>query len=183
MIAEAANFRVLFVTSQGEIVVEVNPEWAPRGADRLRALVEEGFFDGARFFRVVEGFVVQFGIPADPARSAAWRDRPIADDPVVASNERGTLTFATAGPDTRTTQLFINLGNNTRLDEMGFAPVGRVVEGMDAVDRLYSEYGEAAPAGKGPRQDRIHAEGEAYLARDFPRLDRIERAQVVEETV
>ena len=177
--AESSGYAVRFQTSAGDIVVDVEPEWAPGGAARLRELVEDGFFDGARFFRVVEDFVVQFGIAADPKASAKWR-KAISDDPVKASNVRGTVTFATSGPNSRTTQLFINLRDNTRLDSMGFAPVGRVVEGMDVVDRLYGGYGEGAPHGKGPRQDRIQSEGETYLARDFPLLDRIERAVIVE---
>ena len=175
------TFRVRFETSQGDIVFEVHPEWAPRGAERLRKLVDEGYFDGARFFRVVEGFVVQFGIAADPTVSAEWRDRPIPDDPVKESNTRETVTFATSGPNSRTTQLFINLRDNTRLDSMGFAPVGRVAEGMDVVDRLHAGYGDGPPQGRGPRQDRIHAEGEPYLAREFPELDRIERATILPE--
>lgn len=175
----ASGFRVRFETSRGDIVVEVRPDWAPRGAERLRELVAEEFFDGARFFRVVEGFVVQFGIAADPAVSGQWRGRAIPDDPVVASNARGTVTFATSGTDTRTTQLFINLRDNGRLDDSAFAPIGRVVEGMDVVDLLYGGYGEGAPQGKGPRQDRIQSEGEAYLAREFPLLDRIHRAVLV----
>jgi peptidyl-prolyl cis-trans isomerase A (cyclophilin A) len=179
--AERAQYRIRFETSAGEIAVEVDPHLAPVGAARLRELLDDGFFDGARFFRVVEGFVVQFGIAADPKASAKWR-KTIPDDPVKASNVRGTLTFATAGPNSRTTQLFINLRDNTRLDSMGFAPVGRVMEGMDVVDRLYGGYGEGAPQGRGPRQDRIQSEGEVYLARDFPLLDRIERAVIVEET-
>jgi peptidyl-prolyl cis-trans isomerase A (cyclophilin A) len=174
------TFRIRFETTQGDVVVEVHPDWAPEGAERLRELVKAGYFDGARFFRVVDDFVVQFGIAADPKISAKWRGRSISDDPVGASNTRGTLTFATSGPNTRTTQLFINLRDNNRLDSMGFAPVGKVVEGMDVIDRLYSGYGEGPPQGKGPRQDRIHTEGEIYLAREFPKLDRIDRATMVE---
>jgi peptidyl-prolyl cis-trans isomerase A (cyclophilin A) len=181
MMPKENGFRMKFETSSGEVVVEVDPDLAPKGAERLRELVAGNYFDGARFFRVVPGFVVQFGIAADPKASAQWRSRPIPDDPVKGSNARGTVTFATAGPNTRTTQLFINLRDNTRLDSMGFAPIGRVVEGMDVVDRLYSGYGEGAPQGQGPRQDRLQSEGETYLARDFPLLDRIERV-TIEET-
>jgi peptidyl-prolyl cis-trans isomerase A (cyclophilin A) len=174
------RFRVRLETTKGDVAIEVDPELAPQGSQRLREIVEASVLDGARFFRVVPGFVVQFGIAADPTVAATWRNRPIRDDPVKASNIRGTVTFATAGPNTRTTQLFVNLRDNERLDSMGFAPIGRVVEGMDVVDRLYSGYGEGAPQGKGPRQDRIQSEGEAYLARDFPELDRIERATIAE---
>lgn len=170
------RFRVRLVTSRGDVVIEVRRAWAPRGADRLHRLVAEGHFDGARFFRVVEGFVAQFGISGDPARTRAWRGRAIEDDPVVASNVRGAVAFAAAGPDSRTTQLFVNLRDNAGLDRMGFAPVGEVVEGMDAVDRLHAGYGEGPPRGRGPSQARIAAEGEAYLAREFPALDRIVRA-------
>jgi peptidyl-prolyl cis-trans isomerase A (cyclophilin A) len=172
------GYRVKLETTKGDVVIEVDPELAPVGAARFRELVAEGYYDGARFFRVLPGFVVQFGIAADPAASARWRARPIADDPVRASNVRGTLTFATAGPNTRTTQLFINLADNVRLDEMGFAPIGRVVEGMEVVDQLYAGYGEGAPQGRGPSQDRLQAEGEPYLAQGFPLLDAIRNASI-----
>ncbi len=167
------SFQVRFETSAGTFVVAVTRGWAPRGADRLYNLVRHGFYDGTRFFRVVPGFVVQFGLNGDPAVSARWRDATVPDDPVAQSNARGTLTFATAGPNTRTTQLFINYGDNRRLDAMGFAPLGRVVEGMDVVDRIYSGYGEA------PNQGLIQARGNAYLAAEFPQLDSIVRAAVV----
>jgi peptidyl-prolyl cis-trans isomerase A (cyclophilin A) len=170
------GFRMKLETTKGDIVIELDSDLAPKGAERLRELVGESYFDVARFFRVVPGFVVQFGIAADPKASAQWRSRPIPDDAVKASNVRGAVTFATAGPNTRTTQLFINLRDNVRLDSMGFAPIGRVVEGMDVVDRLYSGYGEG-----GPRQDRIQSEGEAYLAGEFPLLDRIERVTIEED--
>jgi peptidyl-prolyl cis-trans isomerase A (cyclophilin A) len=153
--------------------VEVTRAWAPLGADRLYNLVRHGFYDGARFFRVVPGFVVQFGLPGDPALGARWRMASIPDDPVLQHNTRGTLTFATAGPATRTTQLFINLGDNARLDAMGFSPLGRVVEGMDVVDRIYAAYGEQ------PDQGMIQMRGNAYLAAQFPRLDSIAHATIV----
>jgi peptidyl-prolyl cis-trans isomerase A (cyclophilin A) len=167
------RFQARFETSAGVFVVDVTRAWAPRGADRLYNLVRNGFYDGARFFRVVPGFVVQFGISGDPAVSARWRDATIADDPVTQSNARGTLTFATAGPNTRTTQLFVNFADNRRLDGMGFAPVGVVVEGMDVVDRIFAGYGES------PDQGLIESRGTAYLAEQFPQLDSITRATIV----
>jgi len=168
-----ARYQVRFETSAGVFVMDVTRAWAPRGADRLYELVRSGFYDGTRFFRVVPGFVVQFGLSGDPAASARWRDATIADDPVTQSNARGTVTFATAGPNTRTTQMFINYGDNRRLDGMGFAPLGVVVEGMDVVDRIYAGYGES------PDQGLIESQGTAYLAAQFPRLDSIARATIV----
>ena len=174
-----ATFRTRFETSAGTFVIEVHRDWAPIGADRFYNLVKSGYFDGGRFFRVITGFMAQFGISSDPHLTAAWRDQQISDDPVRASNTRGMVSFATAGPNTRTTQLFINYADNRRLDASGFAPFGQVVEGMDVVDRLYAGYGEGAPRGRGPSQGQIEAEGEAYLARDFPKLDRVEHATLV----
>lgn len=173
------TFRVAFATTAGDFVVEVHREWSPHGVDRLYNLVREGFFEGVRFFRVIEGFMAQFGIAGDPQVAAAWREARIPDDPVESSNTRGRVTFATAGPGTRTTQLFINYADNSRLDEMGFSPVGEVVEGMDVVDALYAEYGEGAPRGRGPDQGRIQREGNAYLESEFPELDWIRGAEIV----
>lgn len=173
-------YRVEFVTSEGPFTVEVHREWAPRGADRLYNLVRLDFFRDARFFRVLEGFVAQFGLSGRPAVDSAWRGHPIQDDSVRRSNARGTLTFASAGEDTRTTQLFVNLADNPRLDGMGFAPVGEVVEGMSVVDSLYAGYGEGAPRGSGPSQARILREGNAYLERSFPELDHVEEARLIE---
>ncbi len=173
------TYQVRFETSAGDFVIEVQRDWAPLGADRFYNLARSGYFDGVRFFRVLPGFVAQFGIHGDPQVSAAWRDQPIRDDPVRRRNARGTITFATAGPDTRTTQLFINFRDNDRLDGMGFAPLGQVVDGLDVVDRLHAGYGEGAPAGRGPLQDRIQAEGNAYLEREFAELDYVKRATVV----
>lgn len=173
------SFVVRFETSKGDIDLMVHRDWAPRGADRVYWLVRHGYYDGARFFRAVPNFVVQFGIAADPAVTANFRARRIADDSVTRSNVRGTLSFAAAGPDTRTTQLFINLRDNQRLDRLGFAVVGQVVAGMAVVDSLYTGYGEGAPRGKGPTQDRITSEGEPYLAKEFPQLDLIRRARIV----
>lgn len=172
------SFRVRFATTEGEFVVAVHRAWAPLGTDRFYNLVRSGYYDGVRFFRVIPNFMAQFGIHGDTAVTAAWRERRIPDDPVRRTNIRGMVTFATAGPGTRTTQIFINYGNNDRLDAMGFAPFGQVVEGMDVVDKLYGEYGEGAPAGRGPDQFRLNVEGEKYLARQFPRLDKINRATV-----
>lgn len=173
-------YRVRFETSEGPFTVEVRRSWAPRGADRLYNLVRLGFFEGSRFFRVIEGFVAQFGLSGRPEVDSVWRRHPVPDDSVRQSNARGTLTFASAGEDTRTTQLFVNLADNPRLDGMGFAPVGRVVEGMDVVDGLYAGYGEGAPRGSGPSQARILREGNAYLEESFPELDYVEEARILE---
>jgi peptidyl-prolyl cis-trans isomerase A (cyclophilin A) len=174
-----ATYRASFDTSAGTFVVEVQRGWAPHGADRFYNLVKNGFFDNARFFRVIPNFMVQFGIHADPAVSAVWRNARIAVDPVKESNRRGYITYAMAGsPDTRTTQVFINFRDNAFLDKDGFAPFGRVVSGMDVVDKLYSGYGEGAPSGKGPEQGRIQMEGNAYLTKSFPNLDYIKKAAI-----
>lgn len=174
-----AVFRVKFATSTGDFVVEVHRDWSPLGADRFYNLARSGYFDGVRFFRVIGGFMAQFGIHGEPAVAAQWRGQRISDDPVRQSNTRGMLSFAMAGPNTRTTQLFINFGDNSRLDGSGFSPFGQVVEGMDVVDRLYSAYGEGAPGGRGPDQGRIQAEGNPYLERDFARLDYVKQARIV----
>ncbi|MHB1225428.1 MAG: peptidylprolyl isomerase [Gemmatimonadaceae bacterium] len=179
------SFVVAFETSVGRFDVIARRALAPVGVDRFHALVSDGFFDGARFFRVVADFVVQFGIPADTAVAAAWHGRRIDDDSVRASNARGTIAFAHGGPGTRTTQLFINLRDNPKLDTLGtvgFPPFGEVVgDGMAVVDSLYGGYGEGAPRGRGPSQDSIRLQGEPYLARDFPLLDRIIRARIVRQ--
>ncbi|HWC73336.1 MAG TPA: peptidylprolyl isomerase [Gemmatimonadales bacterium] len=172
------SFRARFTTTKGDFVIEVHRAWAPRGADRFYNLVRSGYYDGVRFFRVIPGFMAQFGIHGDTAVTAAWRERRIPDDPVRRTNVRGMVTFATAGPGTRTTQVFINYGNNDRLDGMGFAPFGQVTEGMNVVDALYGGYGDGAPAGHGPDQNRMHIEGEKYLARQFPKLDKVTKATV-----
>ena len=173
------TFDVRFATTRGPFVVRVVRAWAPHGADRLFYLVTNDFYDGLRFFRVLPRFAAQFGAPGDPRINRVWETRTIPDDPVHRANLRGFVSFATAGPNTRTTQLFVNLGNNGRLDRLGFAPVGRVVLGMENVDSLYGGYGEGAPAGRGPDQDRIAAEGNRYLAANFPKLDVIDSARVV----
>jgi peptidyl-prolyl cis-trans isomerase A (cyclophilin A) len=177
--AGPATYRARFETSAGTFVIEVQRAWAPQGADRFYELVSSGYYDGQRFFRVLAGFMAQFGIAGDPKVAAAWRSRNILDDPVKQSNTRGMVSFATAGPNTRTTQVFINFGNNGSLDGMGFAPFGKVVEGMEVVDKLYADYGEGAPRGRGPDQGRIQSEGNAYLTKDFPKLDYIKHAGVV----
>jgi peptidyl-prolyl cis-trans isomerase A (cyclophilin A) len=172
------TYTAQFETSKGNFTIEVTRAWAPLGADRFYNLVKGGVFDGARFFRVLPGFVVQFGIPGDPEAARTWRAARIADDPVTQSNTTGSITFATAGPKTRTSQVFINLADNDNLDSMGFAPFGRVTAGMDIVAQLHSGYGEGAPHGRGPDQGRIQSEGNAYLERDFPKLDFIKKATV-----
>jgi peptidyl-prolyl cis-trans isomerase A (cyclophilin A) len=177
-LAAADSVLVRFVTSKGEFDVMLRRSWAPLGAVRVSQVVASGHYDGARFFRALRGFVVQWGIPADTARRRDWSAR-LADDPVRESNHRGTISFAAGGANTRTAQLFVSLRDNARLDAMGFAPVGSVVRGMDVVDALHTGYGEGGPSGQGPAQGRIAAEGEAYLAADFPLLDRIIRARVV----
>jgi peptidyl-prolyl cis-trans isomerase A (cyclophilin A) len=173
-----ASFKVKFDTTKGAFVIQVTRAWAPHGADRFYNLVKNGFFDNVRFFRVVSGFMVQFGINGDPQLSARWRAASIPDDPVTQSNKRGMITFATAGPNTRTTQVFINFADNTNLDGMGFAPFGRIVSGMNVVDALNAEYGEGAPRGRGPDQGRLQTEGNAYLAREFSRMDYVKKATI-----
>jgi peptidyl-prolyl cis-trans isomerase A (cyclophilin A) len=174
-----ATFEAKFTTTKGDVVIKVTRAWAPQGADRFYNLVRSGFFTDASFFRVISGFMVQFGISAKPDVAAVWERARIPDDPVKESNKRGYITFATAGPNTRTTQVFINFGNNGRLDSDGFAPFGQVTEGMDVVDKLYSGYGEGAPQGNGPDQGRVRTLGKAYLDKSFPKLDRIVSATLV----
>lgn len=174
--AAPATFKVRLETSKGPIVIELNREWAPNGVDRFFQLVESGYYDDVRFFRVVPGFVVQFGMHGNPATNSEWVARPLADDPVKQSNKRGTVTFAqTAMPNSRTTQMFINLADNSMLDEQRFAPIGTVVEGMGVVDALYAGYG-GAPSDQQPQ---IAAEGNAFLNRTYPKLDFIRTAKVM----
>ena len=174
-----ASYKVRFDTSKGPFVIQVDRAWAPHGADRFYNLVKHGFYYKDRFFRVIPGFTVQFGINGDPRLSAHWREASIPDDPVKQSNRRGMITFATAGPNSRTTQVFINFGDNSQLDAMGFAPFGQVIAGMDAVDRINAEYGEGAPRGRGPEQGKLQMEGNAYLAKGFPRMDYVKKATIV----
>lgn len=174
------TFQARFETTRGAFVVEVTRAWAPNGADRFYNLVKNGFFSDVRFFRVMENFMAQFGMHGDPQVQARWTQATIADDPVAASNTRGTLTFAMRGEGTRTTQLFINFIDNSRLDAMGFAPIGTVVEGMDVVDQIYAGYGESASrGGNGPLAQNIAARGNEYLAESFPELDYIVSAALV----
>jgi len=173
-------YRARFSTSRGDFVIEVHRDWAPLAADRFFNLVKYGYYNETRFFRVVRGFMAQIGISGKPELNATWREQRIADDPVKKSNLRGFVSFATAGPGTRTTQFFINyVDGNSRLDSMGFAPFGQVVSGMDIVDALYAEYGEGAPQGRGPSQGRMQEEGNAYLQRDFPQLDYVKEATIL----
>ena len=174
-----ATYKARFDTSAGVFVVQVTRDWAPLGADRFYNLVKNGFYDDARFFRAISGFMVQFGIHADPAVSAVWRNARIGVDPVKESNKPMYITYAMGGtPDTRTTQVFINFGNNASLDKMGFAPFGQVIEGQDVVNKIFTGYGEGAPRGKGPEQGRIQMEGNAYLNKEFPKLDFVKKATI-----
>jgi homoserine O-acetyltransferase len=172
--------RVRIETSQGTFVLEVRPDWAPRGAERFLELVRTRFFDDSRFFRVREKFIAQFGIAGDPAVTRRWKDRYFSDDSVRASNVRGTFAFAMTGPNLRNTQIYINLIDNRQLDAQGFSPVGRVVEGMEIVDRIYSGYGEDAGGGlRLGKQGRMLEEGNAHLDVAFPKLDKLIRARMV----
>ncbi len=173
------SFVVRVATTRGAFDLKVHRDWSPKGADRLYWLFSHRYYDGVRFFRAVPHFVVQFGMSPDTAVTRTWSARRFADDTVTRGNVRGTLSFAMGGANTRTTQLFINLKDNQRLDPMGFSVVAQVVAGMPVVDSLYQGYGEGAPRGKGPTQDRIAKEGEAYLAKEFPLLDRIVTARVI----
>ena len=173
------RFKAKFETSKGSFTIETTRDWSPKGADRFYNLVKSGFYDECRFFRVLPGFVVQFGVNGDPATNGKWKDANLDDDPALQSNTPATVTFATSGPNTRTTQVFINLGQNDRLDARGFTPFGRVVEGMDVVAGLYAGYGEGAPNGGGPDQNRLQREGNDYLKRDFAQLDYIKKAVIV----
>ena len=173
------KFKAKFATTKGDFVVEVTKDWAPKGADRFFSLVTIGYYTDIPMFRVIEGFMVQFGIHGDPKMNKIWKNASILDDKVSQSNTPGMLTFATRGPNTRTTQLFINYGQNARLDGMGFAPFGKVVEGMDVVNKVYSGYGEGAPRGRGPSQPRMQGEGNAYLKAEFPEMDYIKSISIV----
>ncbi len=173
-------FKAKFTTTKGDFVIEVHRDWAPNGADRFFNLVQMGFYDDTRFFRVVDAFMVQWGISGDPQVSSHWMTAGIPDDPVKQSNTRGMVTFAMSGaPNSRTTQVFINFVDNSRLDAMRFQPFGKVVTGMEVVDSLYKGYGEGAPGGMGPAQPSIQSQGNAYLDSKFPKLDGIKHAEIV----
>lgn len=165
----------------GKFVIQIHPEWAPLGAKRIKEMIEAKFLDGCRFFRVINGFMAQFGIHGDPETMKKWAARVIRDDEKKAgvSNKRGMLTFAMAGPNTRTTQLFLNFRDNSFLDAQGFTPVGEVVKGMDIVDKIF-KVGEGAPGGPGPAQDKIHTGGNKYLDEKFPKLSYIKAARMIE---
>jgi peptidyl-prolyl cis-trans isomerase A (cyclophilin A) len=172
------SFRVRFTTSKGDFVVAVHRAWAPIGADRFYNLAKAGFYDGDRVYRVLEGFMVQFGLNGDPLVNAQWKNKVLVDDPVKEPNKRGRMTFAMGGPTSRTTEVFINYRDNPSLDGRGFAPFGEVVEGMDVVDSFYAGYGDGPPRGDGPYQAQVQARGNAYLDAQFPLLDRIEKAVI-----
>jgi cyclophilin family peptidyl-prolyl cis-trans isomerase len=172
-------FRATIETTKGAVVVEVHRAWAPLGADRFYNLARAGFFDDSRFFRVLPNYIAQFGIPGDPAVTSVWKDRSFPDDSVRQGNVRGTIAFAMTGPNTRTTQLYISRRDNTQLDTQGFAPIGLVAEGMSVVDALYDGYGESAGGGvRAGKQQRMLAEGNAHLDKDFPLLDRLVRVTI-----
>lgn len=167
------EFKVKFETSKGDFVIQVHPSWSPRGAARFRELIESGFYDDTRFFRVVPGFMVQFGLHGDPKVQSKWRNANIPDDPVRQSNTPGMVTYAMAGPNTRTTQIFINYGDNSQLDGQGFSPFAQVISGMEVVRAINAEYGEQ------PDQGRIQSRGNAYLNQEFPHLDFVIQAKIL----
>lgn len=189
-VAVPDSFVVRFETSRGPVDVLAHKDWAPVGVDRFYTLVNNHYYDDARFFRVVKNFVAQFGLAANPSVTKAWRVRALPDEPVKHSNSRGTIAYARGGVNTRTTQLFFNLVNNPRLDTLntfGFPPIAEVISGMSAVDSLYNGYGNAAPRSgtranaSGPQQDSIVQQGNAYLARGWPKLDYVKSARVIRE--
>lgn len=174
-------FKAKFTTTKGDFVIEVHRDWSPNGADRFFNLVKMGYYDDTRFFRAIEGFMVQFGINGDPMVNTKWQNAGIPDDTGTQSNTKGMVTFAQRGvPGSRTTQVFINYGDNARLDASHFTPFGKVVSGMDIVDSLYKGYGEGAPMGKGPDQGSIQSQGNAYLDANFPKLDAIKHAEIAQ---
>lgn len=172
-------FRVRFETSRGPFVVEAHHAWSPWAVDRFYYIVRNGFYDSTRFFRVLPGYIAQFGINGDPRIAASWRQRLFPDDTVPhQSNLRGRITFANAGPNTRNTQLFIDLRNNPNLDQ-NYAPIGEIVEGMNVVDSLWNGYGDGPPGGRGPDQSRLFSEGNQYLVKEFPKLDYVKTARII----
>ncbi len=183
LVAEKAPeaFRVDLETTKGDVVILVNRSWAPKGADRFYNLVKIGYYDNIAFYRVIKGFMAQCGFNGDPAVTAAWSREKLTDDPIVQANTRGMVTFAMGGPDSRTTQFFVNYADNSYLKDHGaFAPFGKVISGMDVMDSIYAGYGEGAPNGRGPSQGKIASAGNAYLEENFPKLDYIKRARIVE---
>ena len=176
-------FQVEFETSKGSFIIEAHRPWSPHGVDRFYNLVRSGYFKDVRFFRVIENFMAQFGAHGDPQVAQTWRAFNIPDEPVKQSNLRGFVTFAKSSrPNSRTTQLFINYKDNSFLDTQGFAPIGKVIQGMEVVDNLYSGYGEGAPRGNGPDQGRISTEGNAYLEAEFPQLDYIIDTKIIKQS-
>lgn len=170
------RYRIKFETSKGDFNVEVIRNWSPIGADRFHELIKAGFYDGNRFFRIVPGFIVQWGIHGDPSVAGKWENRNIPDDPAGMTNSPATICFATSGPESRTTQVYINLGNNgPKLDSQGFTPFGRVTEGMSVVASLYAGYGES------PNQGKMRTEGNAYLQREFPQLDYVKKTSFIQD--
>jgi len=172
-------YRVKMETSKGDIVLEVRKEWAPRAAERFHELVAAGYYNDSRFYRVIRGSIAQFGIAGDPRQGALYRDLKFPDEPVVLGNKRGTVAFAHSGPNTRAVQVFLNLRNNSMLDKQGFPAFGKVVEGMDVADKLSFLYGELAPKGAGPDGIQAELRGNAYLDKDYPRLDSLRKASVL----
>jgi peptidyl-prolyl cis-trans isomerase A (cyclophilin A) len=169
------EYKTVLQTSKGDVTILVHRGWSPIGADHFFELVNLGFYNGDRFFRIVPDFVVQFGMNGDPKTNKQWSDAAIPDDPVKVSNKQGTVVFADAGPNTRSTQIFINLGNNSRLDAQGFSPFGEVIQGMENVEAFYKDYGES------PDQSQIGERGNAYLEESFPKLDYIKKAYTVKQ--
>lgn len=174
-----AEFKVKLETSKGDIVVKFVRDWAPKGVDRVHELVKAGYYDDCRFYRVMPKYIAQFGINGTPATAMKWKELTIDDDPVKQKNTRGRVVFAKGGPNTRTTNLFINLKDNTSLDGDGFAPVGEVVEGMDIADQLFVS-GDGAPKGRGPSQKKLYEQGNAWLQKDYKDLDFIKTAKVID---
>ncbi|HVJ27529.1 MAG TPA: peptidylprolyl isomerase [Vicinamibacterales bacterium] len=177
-VPKGESYYALFRTSEGDFILAVHPGWAPLGAERFRELLETKYYDNCRFFRVLDGFMAQVGVNGDPAVSAQWRDRAIQDEPAKVSNQRGRVTYAKGGPNSRTTQIFFNYGDNRQLDADAFAPFAEVVKGMDVLGKLYSAYGEGAPHGAGPDQGRLNMQGNEYLQAEFPELDYIKSARI-----
>ncbi len=174
-----AEYQVLLQTTKGDVVIAVHRDWAPLGADRFYELTKMGFYDGDRFFRALRGFVVQFGMNGDPKINKDWSAMSIKDDPPKVSNKPGTITFATSGPNSRAAQVFINIGDNSRLDDQGFTPFGEVTQGMQNVQNVYMDYGDGPPTGNGPDQAAIADIGNPYLEEHFPKLDYIKTARVL----